>query len=670
MPFPKLRRRHFLHFLQAMILFAGLIAVPDLQAQDSAGINSVADSLERMLETDGLSDGERVDIYGKLSGLYVQTDGEKAVQYALTAIPLARKTGNVENTAYLYRKLGDARYYQSRYDESLENYETVLQMLDGKTTAEKGNAILAATLVDMGNIHNIRGNSHTALEYYFRVLKLSGMDNAADINLINTYANMGQIYLTMNNFAQSESYFRKMEKVCIDAGDSLSLAYALDGLCEVYLHENKLEEALECAETANRIVGIHSEASPREKMTGLLSLATVWFEGYHDGNRALQYAVDALGYAEQCKQPLYIAHALCQMSSIYLSQKQYLAAEETALRAFAADSSSSYINTALHSNIVKANIMLGNRNRAEDYFTRYKKWVNDYSQKNFQASLTEMEVKYETEKKETQIAVLKEEKRLMLWLSIASIAVLLLALAAFFFLWRWTVQKKRLAESQRELAEQQIKQLEQEKQLIATQAVLDGEVQERIRLARDLHDGLGSILAAARYNLTGLKNGVVLNASDVERFDAAIRLLDDSMREMRRIAHHLMPESLGKAGLKRSIADFCNTIPIVTFSYYGDESRLNPKLEVMIYRIVHELTSNALKHAGASHILVEIVRDTDRIFLTVQDDGCGFDTSAGSSGIGLANIRNRVASHNGNVDIHSVIGEGTEVNVEFVTDNI
>jgi signal transduction histidine kinase len=87
----------------------------------------------------------------------------------------------------------------------------------------------------------------------------------------------------------------------------------------------------------------------------------------------------------------------------------------------------------------------------------------------------------------------------------------------------------------------------------------------------------------------------------------------------------------------------------------------------MIYRIVHELTSNALKQAGASHILVEIVRDADRIFPTVQDAGCGFDTSAGSSGIGLANIRNRVASHNGNVDIHSIIGEGTEVNVEFVT---
>jgi signal transduction histidine kinase len=243
--------------------------------------------------------------------------------------------------------------------------------------------------------------------------------------------------------------------------------------------------------------------------------------------------------------------------------------------------------------------------------------------------------------------------------------VLLLALAAFFFLWRWTVQKKRLAERQKELAERQIKQLEQEKQLIATQAILDGEVQERTRLARDLHDGLGSILAAARYNLIDIRKALVMESAEAERFDRSVSLLDDSMHEMRRVAHHLMPESLGNAGLKQSITDFCNSVPIVKFSYYGDDSRLDPQLEVMIYRIMHELVSNALKHSGASHILVEVVQDADRIFLTVQDNGCGFDASAKSQGMGLANIRNRVAACNGNVDIHSVAGEGTEINVEI-----
>jgi signal transduction histidine kinase len=287
-------------------------------------------------------------------------------------------------------------------------------------------------------------------------------------------------------------------------------------------------------------------------------------------------------------------------------------------------------------------------------------------------AVEELKIKYETEKKEIKISDLEEEKRLIIWLGVAGGAVLLLALAAFFFLWRWTVQKKRLAESQKELAEQekqlagqQIKQLEQEKQLVATQAVLDGEVQERIRLARDLHDSLGSILAAAKYNLLDIKQISTLDGKDVNCYNKAVSLLDDSMNEMRRVAHHLMPDPLSRTGLKQSVADFCNTIPIVKFSFYGDEARFDPKLEVVVYRILHELVSNAMKHAKAEHILVQIVRDADKIYLTVQDDGRGFDTSTESKGMGLRNIRARVTANGGELLVDSKLDKGTEVNIEI-----
>jgi len=273
-------------------------------------------------------------------------------------------------------------------------------------------------------------------------------------------------------------------------------------------------------------------------------------------------------------------------------------------------------------------------------------------------AVEELQIKYETEKKELTISALEEEKQLMSWLSMTGGSVLLLGLTALFFLWRWSFQKKRLAE-------QQVKQLEQEKQLIITQAVLDGEIQERTRLARDLHDGLGSILAAAKYNLIGIKNTSGREVIHAERFDKAVNLLDESMREMRRVAHHLTPDSLSNSNLKQSIADFCNSIPHVTFTYYGDETRLDSKLEVMLYRIMHELVSNALKHSGAEHILVEIVRYDDKISLTVQDDGCGFDETTVTKGMGLSNIRTRVATYNGNLLIDSKAGIGTEINVKL-----
>jgi signal transduction histidine kinase len=140
------------------------------------------------------------------------------------------------------------------------------------------------------------------------------------------------------------------------------------------------------------------------------------------------------------------------------------------------------------------------------------------------------------------------------------------------------------------------------------------------------------------------------------------------MNEMRRVAHHLMPESLGSVGLKQSITDFCNSVPIVKFSYYGDDTHLNTNLEIMVYRILHELVTNAMKHAKAEHILVQIVRDADKIYLTVQDDGCGFDTSTESKGMGLRNIQARVTANGGELLIDSKPGKGTEVNIEIPVD--
>ena len=85
----------------------------------------------------------------------------------------------------------------------------------------------------------------------------------------------------------------------------------------------------------------------------------------------------------------------------------------------------------------------------------------------------------------------------------------------------------------------------------------------------------------------------------------------------------------------------------------------------MIYRSIHELVNNALKHAGADKIMVQIIQEPNRIAFTVQDDGCGFDPSAEAQGMGLQNIRTRIASYNGIIDINSKAGEGTEINVEL-----
>jgi signal transduction histidine kinase len=275
-------------------------------------------------------------------------------------------------------------------------------------------------------------------------------------------------------------------------------------------------------------------------------------------------------------------------------------------------------------------------------------------------SVEEIKIEHETEKKVLQIAALEKENKLYLIIGIIGFASLSFLFGILFYRHLLNVQKRRTAEYQ-------IKQFEQEKQLVATQAVLDGEAAERSRVARDLHDGLGGMLSAVKLNLKHMKTGIiVLENTDVEHFDKALSMLDEAIGELRRVAHNMMPYSLMRFGLQAALSDFCDGIPTVAFNYYGINSRLNQKLETMLYRITHELINNALKYAEATHILVQIIRESDRIALTVQDNGRGFDLSLKNKGTGLQNIRTRVASYNGTMDVYSKTGEGTEVNVEII----
>jgi len=141
------------------------------------------------------------------------------------------------------------------------------------------------------------------------------------------------------------------------------------------------------------------------------------------------------------------------------------------------------------------------------------------------------------------------------------------------------------------------------------------------------------------------------------------------MNELRRVAHNMMPEALMRYGLKIALSDFSDSISPAQFHYYGEEKRMDPNMEVMIYRTVFELVNNALKYAEAQHINIQVVQQEERIAVTVQDDGKGFDTSKATNGHGLSNIQNRASSYGGTMDLFSKPGQGTEITVEFLLIN-
>jgi two-component system NarL family sensor kinase len=287
--------------------------------------------------------------------------------------------------------------------------------------------------------------------------------------------------------------------------------------------------------------------------------------------------------------------------------------------------------------------------------------------------IASLEMRYQVAGKNAEIDRLKTEKELQ-QLSIRQKNILnyvligsaIILLVIFFLSYRTYKQKQKLQQ-------QRIGELEKEKQLSATEAVLKGEEQERTRLAKDLHDGLGGMLSGIKYGLQTMKGNLIMTPENTRAFERSMDMLDSSIKEMRRVAHNMMPEALVKFGLDTALRDYCNDINQsgvlqVTYQSFGLENiTLDQTLAITTYRIIQELINNTLKHAGAKTAIVQVTFTDQQLSITVEDDGKGFDANIlrHSKGIGWANINHRVEFLKGKLDIISQPDKGTSVQIEF-----
>ena len=232
--------------------------------------------------------------------------------------------------------------------------------------------------------------------------------------------------------------------------------------------------------------------------------------------------------------------------------------------------------------------------------------------------------------------------------------------------------KAILAKKEEEIKEQFINELKKDYQIVAARAVLNGEEQERTRISRELHDSLGGLLTAMKIALSGIKEECPTGEMK-ERLQPVLGQLNDSIHELRRISHNLMPPAIVQFGLKEALNDYCiqmskNNRTSVNFIFYGRLFRFNSSMEIALYRIAQEAINNALKYSKATEIKVQLIQEEEWVNLTIQDNGTGFtaENHTYSETSGLKNMRARAESLDGRLDISSTIGTGTEVIVDFI----
>jgi signal transduction histidine kinase len=342
----------------------------------------------------------------------------------------------------------------------------------------------------------------------------------------------------------------------------------------------------------------------------------------------------------------------------------------------------------IKSKILKRNILdvllyleaqRGNYKLAYDYLQMYVDVIYEIFSEDDQKQTNFLNAKYEAAKKEHEISKLLNEKQIQLLelekrnnlLYLFGIIIIAIVIVLYFLKQNYR-NRKRIIENDLLIREQKVKELEKEKQIVAIQAALTGEENERFRIARELHDGLGGILSGSKMALESYKNKSEADSERIEQLNKTLTLIDTSISELRRIARNLMPQTLLNSGLKEALSEYCNTLENredqkISFRFYGMDTRLKQSFELTLYRIVQELINNAIKHSKGSEANIQLVQDENRISLTVQDNGIGFNKNEMDSfkGHGLNNIKTRVESLNGHLEIDTAIGKGTEINIVF-----
>ena len=637
-----------------------------LQAQPSAQ----RDSLLRVARA-ATADSTRVWALMETGKLYLHAAADTAALFIGQALALAEKT-NFErgiakcriNQSFAFNNLG-------RYRESAALCQAAIPICARLGMKKE----LVAAYNNMGNAWDFLGNRWQAIEALSKALAAADGVTLPPHFRLTVRNNIARQYNDLHLYDKGYAYAQQSLREATALGDSVEIAYSLQYLAEAALNQGHTAAGLACC---RRIAAIaQAEELPALRVFALNNMAVFSYDSLPA--QAGKWLNEALALARQTGDCFGEISALETWSRLFLYQKDFRAAKRHAQLCLRKTAQANMDDETAACYLTLSDIALaeGDIRAYRDYRKRFNLMSDTLANFALVHATQNLETKYETEKKERQIAQLKDEREIQqlrlrqkngLIGGLTGLSALLLLIGTLTV--RNLRHRRRLAEQEIKIQQQQITQLEQEQQLTVADAVLRSQEDERSRLARDLHDGLGGMLSGVKQALNGMTGNQILSETAATALNQVIGDLDRSIGELRHIARNMMPEALVRFGLSDALQDYCDHLRITTgitvnFQSFGLRERLPQPTEVILFRIAQELLTNIVKHAGASAVLVQLIRSDNQLSLTVEDDGKGFDPEQlnRAPGVGWLNIQSRVEYLNGALDLRTRPGEGTSVSV-------
>lgn len=570
---------------------------------------------------------------GKAHSLYGYADS--VVHYAKRIQGITNENGNFELPSEYIAKsnelLGEGKYLNGLYDEALKAF------IDGlsETETNQNNTIHRRLKLGLGKVY-LKKEMFKKADALFMELTALNEDTTLEAE---AYLYLGRSFFQQDKLDEAKNTYQKARNLLEGPSDSkLPMEIGL-AMAALEIQKKNYDAAFPIYEDIIQ--------------TGLrLNYFDVYTEavlGYGSANRAL---------------------GNFQVAEITLSMAYANAMQWNRL-----DLQRDIVNSLRRTYDAK-----GDFENAYNLMTQYNALSNQIITQQNGKAIQELEFKYQTLQKENQIYELKEEQlakqseierqKTIKKAVLIGFLVLLIPIIALLYVYYQKLQtQSKLNQQQEELNAQKITGLLNEQELKLARTSLEAQQEERSRIAQQLHDSIGGNLAGIKLQMANIEDKNELQKGIMSQINETYELV-------REISHDLTPRKFNESAFTLLIAEYVEKIKSnsemeITFQAHPKEriNNLGEPLKVALYQIVQELFTNTIKHAKAKQIELHLTVHKNVFQLLFEDDGCGFEVAHTPNGIGLYNIKNRIAQWNGNLLLDSAVGRGTVVTLEIPIKN-
>ncbi|WP_121666378.1 tetratricopeptide repeat-containing sensor histidine kinase [Mesonia aquimarina] len=541
-----------------------------------------------------------------------------------------------------------------------------------KKEIKKHTGVKQAKLIDsLGKLYNNYNQAGLAFQYREKALnlynQLGAEEEAAKTSLEVSSLLRGQDFIKVDPFP----YIKTAEKYAIK-NNNLEVLLKVNFNYAYYLFENGdknkvkkyFEKALEIATELKDTVSI---------CRAYANLGLVYSGRFRDQKLAREYYKK--GYPKHIleKDSLQLLAYYINYANSYQKEGKYRKAITylDSIKDFKIKKYELGYQTIIYRKYVKCYKALGDYKNAFVYQEKYNAVQDSLNLTKQNIAISDIKTKYETEKKEKENFILKtdlkkkKQTQTILWIVV--ISSVLIGTIISLLIAKNARRKRQIIQQNQKLKLQQTEKELKQQELNTIDMMIAGQEKERQRLAEDLHDNLGSSLAAIRLNIESLKEEN--KNTNTDSFSKILHLINEAYQNVRNMAHQKSSGVLASSGLIPAVKRFAKNVSTpnglkVHVEEFGLDQKLENSLEITIFRIIQELVTNIIKHAEATEANISFTNHNSTLNIIIEDNGKGFDPKTASknkTGIGLETIEKRIEHLGGNFDIDTHPNRGTSI---------